>query len=211
MIESSLPSRNDPASVSLKAKIPFKALDYRETLIWRFVELCRCAFEHFNMDDLATAIILTRAALETVAALWYLNRKIKSVIDTKTVSDIDSFLMRLLMGSKTNSAMPDPVNVLTFVERVNKEIDGFRELYDELSEFSHPNWAGTGMLYSKQNFEKIWTDFGKKVRDLESVKEVGTINLHIAMEMFEHSYNEISKMMPTFVQICERELENKSS
>lgn len=210
MMESSLPKRIDPASISLKAKLPFKALDYREALLWRFVELCRCALDHFNEEDLAAATILTRAALETVAALWYLNRKIKSVIDTEIVGDVDNFLMRLLMGSKTDSAMPDPVNVLTFVERVNAEIDGFRQQYDELSEFSHPNWAGTSMLYSKPNFAKIWTDFGKNVGNLEGVKEVGTINLNIAMVMFEHSYNQISEMMPTFIQICERELESKS-
>jgi len=209
-MESKLPKRNDPASVSLKAKIPYKALDYREALIWRFVELCRCALEHFNEEDLATATILTRAALETVAALWYLNRKIKSVIDKNSVGDVDDYLMRLLMGSKTDTAMPDPINVLTFIQKVDAEINGFRKQFDELSEFSHPNWAGTGMLYSKPNTEKMWTDFGKNLSNLESVKEVGTINLNIAMEMFEHSYNQISDMMPTFIQICERELESKS-
>jgi len=198
LTESSLPKRNDSASVSLKAKVPFKALDYRGALIWRFVELCRSALENFNSEHLASATILTRAALETVAALWYLNRKIKSVVDTKSVSDVDDYLMRLLMGSKTYSEMPDPINVLTFVQKVDKEINGFLNSYEQLSEFSHPNWAGTGLLYAKHNTENKWTDFGIDVKNLESVKEVGTINLEVALMMFEHSYNEISYMMPAF-------------
>ena len=91
MLQANLPKRVDPASVSLKAKIPFKALLFREALIWRFTELCRCALAHFNKENLAAATIVTRAALETVAALWYLNRKIKAVVDTKTVGEIDTY------------------------------------------------------------------------------------------------------------------------
>jgi hypothetical protein len=158
ILESNLPKRVDPASISLKAKLPFKALDYRGALMWRFVELCRCALDSFNGGDLAAATILTRAAMETVAALWYLSGKTKSVVDMQTVGDLDEFLMRLLMGSKVNSAMPQPVNVLTFVERVNAQFDGFRQQYDELSEFSHPNWAGTSKTKFREDMDGLWKE-----------------------------------------------------
>src|SRR5262249_31434404 len=198
LLESNLPSRNDRASVSLTAKIPFKALDYREALSWRFAELSRSAFEAFKNDKLGTAIILTRAAVETTSALWYLNRKIKTAIELDAVGDIDEYLMRLLMGSKTDPAMPDPINVLTFVKRVDKEANGFLKQYDELSEFAHPNWAGTLLLYSKPNPKKMWTDFGSNMRQVEDIKQVGITNLSVALLIFEHSYNQISDMMPKF-------------
>ena len=43
LIESSLPHRVD-AMISPESKLPFKALLYREALIWRMAELSRGAF-----------------------------------------------------------------------------------------------------------------------------------------------------------------------
>ncbi len=209
MLESNLPRRVDPTSVSLSAKIPFKALIYREVLIWRFVELTRSAFENYTNSRLGSATVLTRAAVETTAALWYLDGKIGDVIEKSNVGGIDEHLMRLLCGYKNVPDMPDPINVLTFVDRVDKKIDGFRSEYDELSEFAHPNWCGTSLLYSKDNKEKIWTDFGNDIKNLEHVKEVGTSNLVTALEIFDHKYNRIADMMPEFIKICECELEKK--
>jgi len=102
LLSDGLPKRVDPASISYTAKIPFKAMDYREALIWRTEELARTACEMFVRDELASAVTLTRACMETVAAMWYLKEKIQHVIDTKEVGDINDVLMRLLMGSKND-------------------------------------------------------------------------------------------------------------
>jgi hypothetical protein len=69
LLESNLPARVDAAAVSLSAKLPFKALWYKEALVWRFAELCRSAFESYTDDKLAPAILLTRAAVESAAAM----------------------------------------------------------------------------------------------------------------------------------------------
>ena len=68
LLESSLPTRIDAMEVSETAKLPFNALWCRATLLWRMVELSRSAFESFEKDKLAVAILLTRAAVETSAA-----------------------------------------------------------------------------------------------------------------------------------------------
>jgi hypothetical protein len=57
---------------SLTAKMPFKALVCREALTRRTAELGRSTFESFENSKLASAILLTRVAVETSAALWYL-------------------------------------------------------------------------------------------------------------------------------------------
>ena len=118
LLESSLPRRVDAAAVSLTAKMPFKALLCREALMWRMAELGRSAFESFENSKLASAILLTRAAVETSAALWYLCAKVNAAVKSGTVGDIDNHLMKLSVGSKTNPDMPDPINVLNFVDRV---------------------------------------------------------------------------------------------
>jgi hypothetical protein len=61
------------------SKLPFKVLGYREALAWRMAELGRAAIEEFEKDKLAAAIVLTRAAVETSAALWYLCGKVEGL------------------------------------------------------------------------------------------------------------------------------------
>ena len=206
LLSECLPNRVDPASISYTAKIPWKAMDYREALIWRTEELARTSYEMFTRDELASAVTLTRACMETVAAMWYLQEKIQHVIDTKEVGDINDVLMRLLMGSKNDITNVEAVNVLTFVEKINKDIDGFEKSYESLCEYAHPNWSGTSFLYSKPNTEKIWIDYGKNIRGKESVSIVGLTCLNTSLMIFEHSYNEVGDLMPDFINICEKNL-----
>jgi cation transport protein ChaC len=203
LLESNLPRRVDGFGISPHSKIPFKVLLYREVLIWRMAELSRSALEHLENDRLASAITLIRAAVETSAALWYLWTKLDGAVQSRTVGDIDDFLMKLIMGSKTNPDLPQPINVLTFVDRANKDIDGFRQQYDNLSEFAHPNWAGTSLLYSKSDSKNLWTDFGANIRGLESTKQTGAINLSVALMIFERNYNLVADLMPPFLKLFE--------
>ena len=206
LLESSLPKRVDAMAVSQTAKLPFKALLYREALIWRMTELSRGAFEDFEKNRLATAILLTRAAVETSAALWYLCAKLDAAMQAGTVGDIDDYLMKLIMGSRTDPAMPQAISVLTFVDRVEKDVEGFRHQYDLLSEFAHPNWAGTALLYSKPEPENLWTDFGANIRASDGPRCVGVLNLSVALMFFERSYNRVADNMPAFIALCESQL-----
>ncbi len=205
LLEASLPRRVDAMAVSPTSKLPFNVLCYRETLIWRMSELGRSAFENYENDKLASAILLTRAAVETSAALWYLCGKIEAIAESGIVGDSGDYMMRLMMGSKTDPALPEAINVLTFVKRVEKDIEGFLHQYDSLSEFAHPNWAGTALLYSKPDPTNLWTDFGANLRS-ENSKNIGVVNLSVALMFFERSYNRIADLMPGFITLCESQL-----
>lgn len=206
LLESSLPKRVDAWAVSQISKLPSKALLYREALIWRMAELGRGALESFENDNLASAILLTRAAVETSAALWYLCAKVDDAVQFGVVGDTDAYLMKLMMGSKTDPDMPQAINVLTFVKRVDKDIEGFCNQYDILSEFAHPNWAGTTLLYSKLDPANLWWDFGANIRAGDSTKHIGVGNLSVALMIFERSYNRITDLMPPFITLCESQL-----
>lgn len=94
--------------------------------------------------------------------------------------------MRLSMGSRTDATLPQAVSVITFVDRVEKDVEGFRHQYDLLSEFAHPNWAGTALLYSKPDPPNLWTDFGANIRGDEGPNKIGVINLSVAL-MFSNA------------------------
>jgi len=208
LIESSLPHEVDALAVSPTSRLPFMALTFRETLIWRMAELSRSAYEEFIKERLSAAILLTRGAVETSAALWYLDTKVSSALKAEALGDIAQYLMQLFGGHRAFPDLPQAISVLTFVGCVEKRLEGFRHQYDLLSEFAHPNWAGTTGLYSKINYANAVTDYGSNPRRMAGPKGVGVTNLSVALAMFELSYNHLSDVMPAFVALCEAALKH---
>jgi hypothetical protein len=217
VLESNLPKRVDGWALSQLSKLPFKVLVYREALSWRMAELGRAAFEEFEKDRLAAAIVLTRAAVETGAALWYLCAKVDASVETDDVGDIDDYLMRMNFGIATGpptdastgeAITPRPIRIGTFLDRVEKDIEGFNLQYGYMSDYAHPNWPGTGYLYSKFDRENGTADFGQNIRKPDGPKRACINNLSIALLMFERSYNRIADLIPVFTKLCESRLKN---
>ena len=218
LLKSRLPRQVDGFALSQKSKLPWKVLLYRESLIWRMVELGGCAFESLANDKLVSGIVVTRAAVEVSAALWFLCAKVEAVVDSKAVGDVDDYLMKLSMGIATGwpedsspsaVAMPRPVKVGKLLEQTEKGIEGFSHQYGVLSEYAHPNWAGTVLLYSNTNKQTAITDFGHYMRNAESAKAIGAGNLSVALKMFQLRYNRISDLLPAFINVCERQFGNQ--
>jgi hypothetical protein len=111
-------------------------------------ELGRAAYEEFGKDRLAAAIVLTRAAVETSAALWYLCVKVAHAVESDEVGVIDDYLMKMSMGIATDPPTdastgepitPRPIKIGKFLDRVEKDINGFNLQYGYMSEYVHPN------------------------------------------------------------------------
>jgi len=211
-LESNLPRRVDGFALSAKSKLPWKVLLYRESLTWRIAELAKSALDDLVNDKLVSSIVLTRAAIETSAALWFLSAKVNVVVDSSTVGDIDEYLMKLAMGTATGwpetessdgLTMPRPVKVNKFLAAVDKDIDDFSRQYGILSDYAHPNWAGTVLLYSKTDQKTAITDFGQYMRTANNAKMIGAVNLSVALKIFEMKYSRISEIHAAFCKICE--------
>ena len=99
-IEASLPKKIDRIGIS-RTKLPFKVLNYPEALIWRIAELARAALQTFEAEQFAAAIVLTRAAVETNAALWYLDEKVRTALKENKLGDLDDYVM---------SCFPEPTH-----------------------------------------------------------------------------------------------------
>ena len=213
LLESSLPKHLDAMAVSQTAKLPWKALFYREALIWRMAELSRSAYENFENHRVVSAVVLTRAAAETFAALWYLWHKIAIAVQAAIVGDIDTYLMKLISGVKIpdDPVFPQAINILTIIEKVDKEVKGFNHQYAVLCEYTHPNASGTTHSYLRHNREQLTTDFGLNSRTAENTRMIGLINLSVSLLMFELKYNLVADLLPDFVALCEHELEQKFS
>lgn len=205
ILENSLPKQIDPIGIS-RTKLPFTVLNYREALIWRVAELARAALQTFEAQQFAAAIVLTRAAVETNAALWYLDEKVGTALKHKKLGDLDDCVMSLLSGTYAWEEFPNPIRVGKFVECVERSVPGFREQYNRLSEYAHPNAHGTTGLYSTIDRENIFVDFGPQDRNTKPAKAICITNLSVTLMLFERTYNRLSELMPDFAELCEREI-----
>jgi hypothetical protein len=203
----SLPTQIDAPGIS-RVKLPGNAVWCRETLFWRFTELAQDALEKLDHGRLASAMLLTRAAVETAAALWYLDIKITRALESSDLVELDEKLKQLVVGYKDPSAFadgaPKAINVLTFVGQVDKEISGYSSQYVALCEYSHPNHDGAAGLYSHPHEDTGLIELGSNIRGSQSHDVICALNLSVAVMMFNHSYAAIGHALPQLVDLCER-------
>jgi predicted methyltransferase len=129
-LKENLVSRVDPAEISLKAKIPTKVVIIREALLYRATDLAESSIFLLRDENLVSGACTIRAFQETVAIMFFINKKVKKAIRDKDVQHLDDALMKALVGSKVNENLPTPTNILTMIDKVDMEIETFRGTYD---------------------------------------------------------------------------------
>jgi hypothetical protein len=197
-LSESLPSSVDVAALGVKSKAPLQLLCTREALIWRTEELARNACGALERGEFAVAAILARAITENAALAW----KLMHVLDTRkgrSASELHDDLIRLLLGSKEYEDFPQPFNVLHCLDKIEKEVRGARASYERLSEIAHPNYKGVFGLYSRTDEINFITYFGRGLRGADDTRDsIASVTL-ASLGLFEHAYNQISDMLPTFI------------
>jgi hypothetical protein len=185
----SLPDRIEAAALTIESKLPFKALSIREVLLHRMASLCSAAVDLFEQKRVIPAVILTRAIVETVAVLFVFNERLERFMkdEKKNIDEIDDFLTRCLVGARNNPDIPTPTNILAFIDRVEKTVPGFRDVYDALCECAHPNWAGTFGAFGEIDKEKHELRLGPAERS--PAYSTGIAALSGSLMAFEYYYN----------------------
>jgi hypothetical protein len=196
----SLPKEVKP----IEQKTAYNAICYREGLIYRTEELARGAYNAFLQRDVVNAITLTRALIETIAAIWYFMKLIEKPI--LNLTEVHEKILRLLVNHKTNPTQRNPINIISFLDAVEKEVPGIKKTYDNMSEYAHPNWSGTMLIYSKINKENFVTYFSENIKkeSAEAHMEMGLNALVGSIEIFEIAYNRSGDLLPTFIKECEK-------
>jgi len=191
--------------VSETAKIPFNVVMCREVLARRFLELARVALDALGKEQFAATAVVTRSVVETGAALWYLGQAVEGAVRGGTSAELKERVFRLLHGSRTTPEAPSAINVLTFIDAADKQVEGVRHSYDRLSEMAHPNWAGTLYLFGRPNREARACVFGPSADVNELSFRTGAV-LGGTCYLVGSGMKTISEHMPALVAMCEREL-----
>lgn len=141
-IAKSLPTHIEAASLTRKSKLPFKVLSLRELLIHRISPLASAAVSLYEQRNYLAGIVLTRSVLETVAIAFAVEQNLHKFLRKKDAEAFDRYLMKLLIASGAPDAKHPAMGITGLVNSVNKRIRGFRDAYNALSEYVHPNWSG---------------------------------------------------------------------
>ena len=204
-IASDVPEKIDPASVSTRATIPFRALVIRTVMRARLAELTTVASNLFDRDTRVSAFILTRAALESVAIINAINKRMLRAIEENEVGDSGEIFERLGWGSKNDLTPADAINILTQITKLDKQYPEMHVQiqYDDLSEVSHPNWGGVVGSYSHFDSDELY-----QVIDQGTLlpASLGLKALVTAISIFENIYNLTASLLPDFSKLCESEL-----
>jgi hypothetical protein len=206
-MKASLPLRVDPAGSPSMPKVAYKYLVFREASFYRFIDLCTSAVLETDNRRFVSSLILIRSAFEVSAALFYIDNKIRSAIISESTDGIDETGMRLLLGARWDDWSHQAINVLSFVDKMELVLPGARSQYDRLSEFAHPNWQGTAMLFSSFDKEQRWTDLGHYLRQAESVESECWSSLAMCLMSMEYIYNNLSDVFPSFIELCRKKFE----
>jgi len=144
-----LPSKVCRNDISKTSKSALKAYLIRAGLLHRTADLSRAVIDLYKQNNYLPAIVLTRSLLETFALFHYFIKKLDGAVDSGRIGEFDDTLMRLFLGARDAEDDIKPVNVLTVIDKLNRNVEGFREMYDAFCEVAHPNWMGAVGYYGR--------------------------------------------------------------
>ncbi len=145
-----------------------RATVLRESIFLRIKELAESIFDNCLKDRFVSSVILLRALMETEAFFVRFLSKLEQAIKNKKFNEIQEFLTNALRGTRSKVAKvakekfdrPTSTNILTAIDNMNAKIPFYRDQYDFLSEFSHPNSAGLNKKYCRLDRETGTALFG---------------------------------------------------
>jgi hypothetical protein len=175
----------------------------REALLHRIVDLFGAAVELFEKQRKIPAFVMTRAVLESVAVLFVASERMREAVEACDVAPFDKFFTKVIMGSRNDITPVLALNILTFMDKVDRKIEGYRAAYDSLCEYAHPNWSGTVGQYSRVVQAEAMIYFGPEVKDLSRDVITGLPLLSMAGLIVPEYYNSMGELMPRYLEMHE--------
>ncbi len=129
----------------------------RAGLLHRALELAISSDTAINNKQIVSSSLLIRALFETVSVFGYMYYKMVDFNKNKNIKEFDTNITNILYGSRNGTTDYVSVNILTMIDKIDKEYPNYRSTYDKLSEYSHPNFMGASLLYGTPQKNKIVT------------------------------------------------------
>ncbi|MGO9019647.1 MAG: hypothetical protein ACLQVJ_14995 [Syntrophobacteraceae bacterium] len=138
-----------------KVLFGYNCLRFIQLLLFRSRSLIEGNIDALSNYNMLCSLTCVMAHFETTGSMAYLLRRLDSYYSGNIDFDaVDNYLFRLSLGAKVieMKEVPEPINVMSMIDSVDYHIKYllqdaenekmFRSLYDDLSEFCHPNFLG---------------------------------------------------------------------
>jgi hypothetical protein len=144
---------NGKRGLFLRSKIAWKLATYQHALLHRVVALIDGAALAWNNRCILSAILSARALMETIAVMAEFEKQIAVLLEREDLGALDALVQRGTFASRDPEWLKEfpetkAINAITYVEKFDKQLPGFKGHYDMLSERCHPNSTGHNFLFS---------------------------------------------------------------
>lgn len=158
-----------------QSKLAWKLASYQHALLHRLVSLVSGAASCWNSHDQISTMLSTRAVMETISIIYYIVTKVDALVETDNLSEIDRIVQNGLFSSRDPEWISDQphikaTNILTYINRFDAYISGFKTHYDKLSERCHPNAQGHNFMFSTLDRETGTIRFDDQRKSLANTR-----------------------------------------
>lgn len=191
---------------SRKAKIPYKVHSFIEVMNLRMIDFCDATDLLIRNNHIIPSVSLIRALFENVAITYCITAAVdNSLKANKLIENFDDLITKISLGTRYESNV-SAINILTQIDKLDKEYKGIRKFYDSLCEFVHPNWDGVEGSYSELNEKARNTDIYKVVTTEHPVYKWIESCFLLSMGVYIEYSNRIRSNLPPFTILCETQI-----
>lgn len=185
----------------VESKTAWKCAVLQQSLLYRVCALARGTADAWNVGNLVSAVLEARALMETVVVMRFVATELRTLREPMNVDAanlIDDLCNKQLFSTKNESVVAAGYghmakSILTYVDKMDKEIPHVREAYDFLSEWAHPNGSGHLFTFGAINKDTGHVNFHEAAPFVKGIQgHVVTCFMliqfaELAMEVFEET------------------------
>lgn len=223
------PSRRDAVIVKaheqlknrLRPEFTFKEINTSPLVVWKARALYQCLIRRaleaadgmrlaWAADNILTSITMARSLIEIGSVIRELTLKVGEATEKKDEKMLDGVIMSVSMANRMKLAKKGAKefvaqNVLSIIDRMDKQLYagnhkyGYRDTYDFLSEFVHPNNFGILGLYCDFDGESGW-QFGNVLQKKKDILRAlrTTLGMMILVDMVVRDFESMIPDMLAF-------------
>lgn len=137
-----------------RSKIAWKLAIYQHLILHRIVALMNGVAIAWNNHCTLSAILSARALMETIAVMAEFDERVVSFLASEDLGELDALAQRGIFATRDAEWLVEfpeykATNILTYIDKFDKRLPGFKGHYDRLSERCHPNAAGHNSMFSE--------------------------------------------------------------
>ena len=130
-----------------------KIATYKQAALYRCVSLASGAALAMNARNILTSLLAARSLLETIAHFSDFVSQLARSVKTKDLATADILVMHRTFNTRDKEWLEEypqykAETVLKAIDKLEASFPSVRAIYEQLSEFCHPNWYGHHLLFS---------------------------------------------------------------